>query len=73
MWFHLFSDCWDGGGIVMVGTEGRQLRRGASLCPCPGAGWAAVTPSFVSQAAAPALVIRLWGRRAAGTWSLSSV
>ena len=58
---------------MTVGTEGRQPHGGAALCPCPGAGWAAVTPSFVSQAAAPALVTRLRGRRAVGTWSLSSV
>lgn len=62
MWFHLFSDCWDGGGIVTVGVEGRRLHGGAALCLCPGAGRAAVTPSLVPLAAAPALVSRLQGR-----------
>lgn len=69
MWFHLSSDCWDGGGIVTVGTEGGRPRGGAALCPCPGAGWPVVNPVFVFLAAAPALVTRLRGRRAAGTQS----
>lgn len=72
MWFHLFSDCWDGGGMVAGSARrARRPRGGATLCR--GARWAALTPAFVFLAAAPWLVTRLRGRRAAGTWSLSSV